>query len=124
MKYKVFGIAMALLMLFCALAAAAFEAEEGPYRYHQHLEARGPAAGCDCGGTELCTHLPLVIIDTGGEEIPGEPMGYDADGQTIYSTTAGGESMLSVRVAILDDETRNHHPSDTPDLESSALIRI
>ena len=77
MKYKVFGIAMAVLMLVCALAATAAEAKEGPYRVHQHLTARQPDAGCDCGGTELCTHLPLVIIDTGGEEIPGIPLGED-----------------------------------------------
>ena len=32
--------------------------------------------------------------------------------------------MLSVRIAIQDDESRNHHPSDTPDLESRALIRV
>lgn len=124
MKYKLFGGAMAVLMLICALAATALEAAEGPRRVHQHLSARGPDAGCSCGGTELCTHLPLVIIHTGGAEIPGEPIGYDADGQTIYSTTADGESMLPVRISILDDETRNHHPSDAPDVESSALIRI
>ena len=51
-------------------------------------------------------------------------MGYDVDGETIYSTTTDGESMLSAQISILDNETRNHHPSDTPDLESSALIRI
>ena len=124
MKYKLFGGAMAVLMLLCALTAAAWEAAEGPSRIHQHLTARGPDAGCGCGGTELCTHLPLVLIDTGGEAIPGQPMGYDAGGETIYSTTANGESMLSVRVSILDDETRNHHPSDTPDVETSALIRV
>ena len=124
MKYKLMGGAMAVLILVCALAASALEAEEGPSRIHQHLSARGPDAGCGCDGSELCTHLPLVIIDTGGQEIPGAPIGYDAEGETIYSTTASGESMLSVQISILDNETRNHHPSDTPDLESSALIRI
>ena len=124
MKYKIFGVTMALLMLFCALAASAFEAAEGPYRYHQHLEARGPDAGCDCGGTELCTHLPLVIIDTGGEAIPGMPTSSHYDGDEPTTLTSTGETMLPVRVSILDDETRNHHPSDEPDLESGALIRV
>ena len=32
MKYKLLGGAMAALMLLCALAATALEAEEGPYR--------------------------------------------------------------------------------------------
>ena len=125
MKYRVFGIAMAVLMLLCAFAANAFEAEEGPYRYHQHLEARGPDAGCDCDGTELCTHLPLVIIDTGGREIPGEPLNdhYDAAG-TSFTTTAEGADMLSAHISVMDDETRNHHPSDQADLETDTLIRI
>ena len=124
MKYKLLGGAMVVLILVCALAASVLEAEEGPARIHQHLSARGPDAGCGCDGAELCTHLPLVIIDTCGQEIPGAPVGYDADGETIYSTTADGESMLSARISILDNETRNHHPSDTPDLESAGLIRI
>lgn len=124
MKYKLLGSAMVVLILVCALAASVLEAEEGPARIHQRLSARGPDAGCGCDGAELCTHLPLVIIDTGGQEIPGAPVGYDAHGETIYSTTADGESMLSARISILDNETRNHHPSDTPDLESAWLIRI
>ena len=124
MKYKLLGSAMVVLILVCALAASVLEAEEGPARIHQRLSARGPDAGCGCDGAELCTHLPLVIIDTGGQEIPGAPVGYDAHGETIYSTTADGESMLSARISILDNETRNHPPSDTPDLESAGLIRI
>ena len=123
MKYKVFGIAMAVLMLVCALAATAAEAKEGPYRVHQHLTARQPDAGCDCGGTELCTHLPLVIIDTGGEEIPGEPVEL-GDGTTVFTTTENGEEMLGARISILDDESHNHHPFDAPDLETDSLIRI
>ena len=123
-KYKALGAAMAALVLLCALAATAVEAQEGPYRVHQHLEARSPDAGCGCGGTELCTHLPLVVIDTGGAEIPGEPLGYEEDGEVIASKSETGEAMITARVRIMDDSTRNHHPSDEPDLESGALIRI
>ena len=32
--------------------------------------------------------------------------------------------MITASVAIMDDESRNHHPSDEPDLESEILIRI
>ena len=124
MKYRVFGVAMTAVMVLSVAVLSFYGTENPSHRIHQHQTARGPDAGCSCGGTELCTHLPLILIDTDGQEIPGEPVGYDADGQSIYSTTASGESMLSVRIAILDDETRNHHPSDTPDVESAAVIRI
>ena len=63
MKYKVFGIAMTAVMLVCALSATALEAEEGPYRVHQHMEANLPEETCTCGGTELCTHLPIIRSD-------------------------------------------------------------
>ena len=46
MKYKLFAGAMAVVMLFCALAASAVEAQVGPYRVHQHQTARQPSAGC------------------------------------------------------------------------------
>ena len=115
---------MALLMIFCALAASALEAREGPNRVHQHLTSRGPDAGCDCGGTELCTHLPLVVIDTGGEAVPGVPVGAKDEQAEQFTTTAEGADMLTARISIMDDETRNHHPSDEPDLETDTLIRI
>ncbi len=72
MKYKLFGGAMAVVMLFCALAASAVEAQEGPYRSPPAPD-RPPARTRAAAATaaELCTHLPLVVIDTGGEEIPG-----------------------------------------------------
>ena len=123
MKYKGIGIAAAVLALLCALAATALEAEEGPYRVHQHLESRGPDGGCDCGGTELCTHLPLVIIGHRRGGHPRAPIKHP-NGTTTYTTTSTGESMLPARIAVMDDETRNHHPSDEPDLETDTLIRI
>lgn len=113
------------VMTLCVLAAIGYEASEGPRRVHQHLTGRQPDEGCSCGGTELCTHLPLVLIDTGGEEIPGVPLNEHSDEAAEgFTTTAEGEDMLRVQVAVLDDDSHNHHPSDEPDLQSSALIRV
>ena len=124
MKYKVGGVVLALAMILCALAAGTMDWDQGNHRIHQHLTARQPDAGCDCDGSELCTHLPLVIIDTGGEEIPGVPVTGQYDGDEPVTLTSSGESMLPVKVSVLDDDTHNHHPSDAPDLESEALIRV
>lgn len=123
MKYKLTGVLAACLMLFCAVMASTAEAKEGPNRVHQHLTARQPDAGCDCDGSELCTHLPLVIIDTEGQEIPGVPL-KNTDGTTTFSTTQSGESMLSARIAVMEDGSRNHHPSDDPDWTTDTLIRV
>lgn len=133
MKYKLFGIGALALVLVCALLASTVEAEEGPYRYHQHREARGPDAGCDCDGTELCTHLPLVIIDTGGQEIPGVPLSSDGtpleSGDSEYEYTEvtlaeDGSKTITCHVSVVDHTDSNNHPGDDPTLESTAQIRI
>ena len=124
MRYKIIGIAMTALMLFCSFAATAADQDNSENRVHQHLTGRQPDAGCSCDGSELCTHLPLVIIDTGGAAIPGVPLDESYDGEATFTTTADGSTMLPVHISILDDESRNHHPSDTPDLESAGLIRV
>ena len=133
MKYKALGAAMAALVLLCALAATAVEAQEGPYRVHQHLEARSPDAGCGCDGTELCTHLPLVVIDTGGAEIPGIALASDgtplAESDTEYEYTdvtlaEDGSKTIACEVRVVDHRDANNHPGDEPTLETAAQIRI
>ena len=125
MKYKLLGGAMAALILVCALAASALEAEEGPIRIHQHLSARDPDAGCSCAGAELCTHLPLVIIDTGGQEIPGAPNGEeDYYGEELYTTAEDGTDFINVQVTVIDNQAGNNHPSDTPDFTTASQFRI
>lgn len=124
MKYKLFGGAMALVMLFCALAAAAFEAEEGPHRVHQHLTDRQPDAGCDCDGTELCTHLPIIRIDTGGQEIPGAVIRDENDSVTGYTTAPSGAAEIAVSLETVEQDGVWHHQSDPADQSAHALFRI
>ena len=124
MRYKVIGVTMMALMLFCSFAATAADRDNRENRIHQHLTGRQPDAGCTCDGSELCTHLPLVVIDTGGEDIPGVPLDESYDGETAFTTTADGSAMLPVQISIMDSPAHNHHPSDTPDLESDGMIRV
>ena len=125
MKYKIMGIVGLICVFCCMIMISSMDSDNANNRIHQHLTSRQPDAGCDCDGTELCTHLPLVIIDTGGQEIPGEPL-YDIEEgiNDQFTVTNTGESMLPVKISVIEDESRNHHVSDTPDLESSALIRV
>ena len=124
MKYKLLGIGMLLLIIFFSFAATAMEEEEGVWRVHQHQSARGPQAGCDCDGGELCTHLPLVVIETGGKDIPGVPLTDEGEKPELFSVTDEGEDLLPVKVSIMDNEDQNHHPSDRADKVSQALIRV
>ena len=74
MKYRILGVTAAVLVVLTAATVTALDRENPNNRVHQHLTARQPDAGCDCDGTQLCTHLPLLVIDTEGQEIPGEPL--------------------------------------------------
>ena len=124
MKYRIAGLAAMVLVLAAVVWANAVDVENPQHRIHQHLTARQPDAGCDCDGTELCTHLPLVVIDTGGVDIPGAPI-RDADNHEIgFTTTDDGEAMLAAKISVMSNDEQNHHPSDTPDLESDMVIRI
>ena len=125
MKYRIFGIGMTAVMLL-AVAVISFYTPENPSRrVHQHLTARGPDEGCGCDGTEFCTHLPLVIIDTGGQTIPGEDTGLDDGyGEAIYTLAEDGRDVVDVHISIIDNQDRNNHPSDPAAVETLTEIRL
>lgn len=125
MKYRVIGTLAAVLMLLTVLLTSAWSDEGPANRVHQHITARQPDAGCDCDGSELCTHLPLVLIDTGGQEIPGKVTGQTDDfGETINTLAADGRDVIDVSFVIVDNQTRNNHPSDEATLTTTAQIRV
>lgn len=124
MKYRVMGLVAMVLVLAAVFTANAVDVDNPDNRVHQHLTARQPDEGCSCDGSELCTHLPLVVIDTGGVEIPGEPI-TDANRRELgFTTTSTGEAMLTAHIKVMSSDEYNHHPSDEPDWESDMLIRV
>ena len=70
MRYKIMGFAMMALMFFCSFAATALDQDNSQNRIHQHRSYQLPETECTCDGMELCTHLPLIRIDTAGQYIP------------------------------------------------------
>ena len=126
MKYKLLGMAMTVLMVFCALAAASLDRSSGTGRVHQHRSAQLPQEECGCDGEELCTHLPLIRITTGGQEIPGDIIRDPEDDDLVlgYTTTPAGETEALVTIETVEAEGEWHHASDPADLQSQALVRI
>ena len=70
MKYKLWGISACVVVICLCLVIPALIRDKSENRYHQHLEALSKEP-CSHGDEIFCTHLPLVLIDTGGVEIPG-----------------------------------------------------
>lgn len=124
MKYKLLGLTAAVLLLLTAEVFTYYRLPEEHARVHQHLTARRDT-GCDCAGTELCSHLPLVIIDTKGQEIPGARTGlFDSFNHDIYTMAKDGQSTIRVEVRVINNPDRNNHPSDEPDIITESELRI
>lgn len=122
MKYRIAGICMTVLMLLIVTAFLPVEEEGKSERIHQHLTAKKDT-GCSCDKTQLCTHLPLVLIDTQGQEIPGEIIGRDKFGQGIGSETEDGEEVINVNIKVVDNDNANNHPSDVENFTSLCELR-
>ncbi len=124
MKYRIIGISAAAVLMVLTAVLLKLDSANPKNRIHQHLTARQPDAGCDCDGSELCTHLPLVIIDTEGQEIPGKPIIDEDDLVQGYTLSESGEEDISVTISFIDEEGVNHHPSDYTEKTSLARFRI
>lgn len=97
-------------------------------RVHQHLVYE-EKAGCtrEHAAGELCTHLPLVVIDTAGVEIPGKPLtqGVNRNEQeeTKYSKAADGDTRIDASMKIIDNEGYNH-ADDYAAVDTDIRIRV
>ncbi len=121
MKRKLIGFCLTLVILAVSFAANVAEIPEKK-RIHQHLEATEFPICSDHGNEKFCTHLPLVQIDTSGQEIPGR--GYWENGETHYTTSSDGSDRIGVRITVTDHKDRRNHTDDEPELESSAIIHV
>lgn len=122
-KYKVISILAIIAVLFVSFAVYMLPVEEGEARVHQHLTSKQYDENCDCDDTELCTNLPIVTIDTGGEEIPGKAV-VNEDGTEEYTLTSEGDRMLSSEISVIDNSEGNNHPSDSAEFTTDSLIRV
>lgn len=121
MKYKIIGLATCLAVLVISVTAPLLRSET-PYlqRVWQHEEAT-PAQAEDGG---LCTYLPIVEINTGGVEIPGQIQIGD-DGHSYYTMAEDGETTIAAQMQVTGKDCASyHHAGDVPDVESAIRIRV
>lgn len=123
MNRRIAGLLACALCVGLAAAATVADFEKKESRVHQHLEAVEKAA-CSHGDTQLCTHLPLLEVNTGGQTIPGSPIRDEKRVTTDYVTAENGESRINVSLEITDHTDTNNHPGDTPTVSSAALFNI
>lgn len=122
MKKRIMGITACILTLVITFSAEIISSDEY-YRYHQHREAPEKTE-CSHSGSVFCTHLPLVQINTNGEDIPGTPLLDENGKRYAFATTKDGKDELLCNIKITDSETGNNHIYDAPTTESGAKVRI
>lgn len=127
MKYKLAGICAVLAAMVVSLLAPLFTPENLEPRIHQHREAVKPACTALHSEDVLCSHLPLVVLDTDGVEIPGKPLRQvtnpDGTHTTYYSKAADGADRILAQMKVIDG-TGYNHANDAPALESNITIRV
>lgn len=101
---------MSILLVLIAVAVAIVATVAGNLiwprhsRTYQHMEAAGPEAE-DTDSVVFSSHLPLVLIDTGGVAIEEDEKHPAA-------------------ITIIDNEGGYNHTTDIPALKAAALINI
>lgn len=123
MKYKVIGVTALVLSVLGVFGVSAFFMREENQRYVQHLECQGYTECDNCPDPTLCTHLPIIKIDTNGVEIPGKPYRDAATGQTKHSLADDGSTTVVGKVYIIDGDG-NNHITDSASLNADIRIRI
>lgn len=126
MRYKAIGIcACAAVLVLGFFNWGMLFGQTTQRRFHQHADA-APKSECTEShtGGELCTHLPLICIDTGGREIPGKGL-TDEEGKHIgFSVTPEGEDRITASLRVMDREAEYNHVNDEPAAQSDAVIHI
>ena len=113
--------------LCASFAAQGLDTGSAKNRVQQHLQqpSESELGVCAvCGGeAELCTHLPILEIDTSGSRIPGKVLG--TSGRDIfYETGENGETEIPVQFRAVDEQGQWHHLDDEESVSGTALFRV
>ncbi len=111
-------------MLIAVFVISFIMPEDNGKRDHQHIEAEKKA---DCTHTDgsLCTHLPIVKIETNGKTIPGDVVLNSPDGHTIaYTMSETGEETIVSEFTVIDNDISYNHTDDLPSVACDIRIRI
>lgn len=132
------GIAIAGIVCFAAADKVINDNEENRISItadEQHVEAMKNGADPQTGSVSLPddfivdnsfeSHLPLVIIDVGGQEIKMNKEIVDAgDEENQIITNKAEDPFVNGTISIIDNETYDNKPGDEPSTTSSMKIRL
>ena len=126
MKYKTIGaIACVIALVLSLFNWNLLFGKSEPKRVHEHLSAKQKnECTKDHSNGVLCSHLPLILINTGGQEIPGRGT-RDANGRRFgHTTTPDGSDRITASMQVIDHENEYNHTTDTAAVSSDIIIHV
>lgn len=128
-KNKIIFLATAVAMVFLALVFKNIEDQVGMVRYDQIYyepseEELEKKAGKKPESDGLVSHLPIISIDTKGQEIPGDAFVTEEGSITGVSKTDQGQDRILASVKSWDKEGKWHNDTQNPDYEGNITIHI
>ncbi len=124
MKYKVIGLSATALVLVAVLVISFLSADHHGMRYIEHRDAPQKATCGTHTEESLCTHLPIVKVDTNQVEIPGKPILDETGAVTEYTLAADGTTTVKGQLAVVDNQGQNNHLSDKEQDHGNILVRV
>lgn len=124
MKYKITGLSAAALVLIAVFIISMIKPTDNGARYIEHIMAKEKMP-CEAH-TEgaFCTHLPIVKIDSYGNDIPGKPI-YDEDLNVVdYTLASNAATTVKAALDVIDNEKVYNHPDDSPESMGEVMIRV
>ncbi len=124
MKYKLIGLSAVALTLVAIIFISKSMPEDNGTRYIEHIMAEEKAVYETHKDDEFCSHLPLVSIDTYGNEIPGKPI-YDEDFDvTDYTLSKDGTTTINASLDVINNEEGYNHLTDSKIDMGDVMIRV
>lgn len=124
MKYKIIGLSVTALVLIAVILISQMMPEDNGIRYVEHIMAEEKVPCKTHTDDTLCTHLPIVNINTNRMEIPGKPI-YDEDYNVIdYTLAPDGATTIKAALDVIDNEKSYNHLTDSVKNMGEVMIRV
>ncbi|MBQ2897246.1 MAG: CotH kinase family protein [Clostridia bacterium] len=124
MKYKLIGLLSVALTLIAIIFISRSMPEDNGTRYIEHIMAEEKEACKLHENDTICTHLPIVNINTNGTEIPGKPI-YDEEFRVIdYTLATDGTTTIKASLDVINNEKAYNHLTDPKTDMGEVMIRV
>lgn len=124
MKYKLIGLSAVTLTLIAIIFISKSMPEDNGTRYIEHIMAEEKMACETHNDGAFCSHLPIISIDTNGEEIPGKPI-YDEEFNVIdYSLAKDSTTTIKASLGVINNEKAYNHLDDSKTDICDVMIRV